>query len=84
MPTYDYRCEHNGQVYEVRHPMSLTVVTWEDLCKVASLESGDIPANSAVTKLLRTGGVMTGSSSTESGAASCSTGSGCKSSSCCP
>ena len=23
MPTYDYRCEANGQVYEVRHAMAL-------------------------------------------------------------
>lgn len=31
MPTYDYRCEANGQVYEVRHAMALRPKTWGEL-----------------------------------------------------
>ncbi len=28
MPTYDYRCETNGQVVEVKHGMSEVLKTW--------------------------------------------------------
>ena len=28
MPTYDYLCEDNGQVVQVRHPMSVVIRNW--------------------------------------------------------
>lgn len=40
MPTYDYRCEANGQVYEVRHPMALRPKTWGELRTACSLSAG--------------------------------------------
>ena len=32
MPTYDYRCDTNGQVLEVSHRMSEPLSTWGELC----------------------------------------------------
>ncbi|RTE67114.1 zinc ribbon domain-containing protein [Amphritea opalescens] len=54
MPTYDYRCETTGDIYEVRHPMTLKISSWADLCDIGGFNSGTIPLNAAVTKLLNT------------------------------
>lgn len=40
MPTYDYRCEANGQVYEVRHAMALRPKTWGELREACALAEG--------------------------------------------
>lgn len=59
MPTYDYRCEANGQTYEVHHSMSLSPKTWAELCDAANLpRDASIPADSAVTRLLSAAGVV--------------------------
>ena len=50
MPTYDYRCEANGQVYEVQHPMALSPKTWGELRAACSLaEDASIPDDAPVT-----------------------------------
>ena len=58
MPTYDYRCEANGQLYEVKHPMSARVTTWGELKVLADLQDDRIPDDSPVTRVLTTGGVV--------------------------
>jgi hypothetical protein len=58
MPKYDYRCEANGQVVEVSHSMHERLASWGELCTRAGIESGDIPADSPVTKLITGGGVV--------------------------
>lgn len=58
MPTYDYRCEANGQLYEVKHPMSVTVRTWGELRALAGLCDASIPDDAPVAKVLNTGGVV--------------------------
>jgi hypothetical protein len=55
MPSYDYRCEANGRVVEVRHSMSEKLVSWGELCEQAGIEPGDTPLDSPVTRLI-TGG----------------------------
>ncbi len=59
MPTYDYRCETNGQVYEVRHAMALSPKTWGELRAAAGLAEDPAIADAApVTKLLGAAGVV--------------------------
>ena len=60
MPTYDYRCEANGQVYEVHHSMALSPKTWGELrAAVCSLpDDPAIPDTAPVTKLMSAAGVV--------------------------
>ncbi len=77
MPTYDYRCEANEKVVEVRHAMSLSIATWGELCEVAGIDAGETPAASPVNKILNTGGVVRSSSLKNPEAPPCMTGQGC-------
>lgn len=79
MPTYDYRCETNGQVVEVIHRMSDNIHTWGELCERAQLEIGDTPADAPVQRMA-TGGNLISSGSLGSGMApapACGTGGCC-------
>ncbi|MCJ0879847.1 zinc ribbon domain-containing protein [Stutzerimonas stutzeri] len=59
MPTYDYRCEANGQVYEVRHAMALRPRTWDELRVAGALaEDAAIADDAPVTRLLTAAGVV--------------------------
>lgn len=55
MPTYDYRCEANGQVVEVVHRISETITNWGELCVRAGIDPGETPANAPVVRHI-TGG----------------------------
>lgn len=52
MPSYDYRCQANGRVVEVRHGMSESVATWGELCARAGIDLGATPADSPVERLI--------------------------------
>jgi hypothetical protein len=39
VPTYDYRCETNGQVLEVKHHMNERLATW-GIMRVRRIEPG--------------------------------------------
>lgn len=59
MPTYDYRCEANGEIYEVHHSMSLSPKTWAELCDASGVAlDASIPADAPVTRLLSAAGVV--------------------------
>lgn len=77
MPTYDYRCEANQQVYEVKHSMSMLLSTWEELCKAAGIEPGDVAPDAKVTKLIGGSGVVKSSSLKNPDAPPCMSGGGC-------
>lgn len=62
MPTYDYRCDANGRVVEVKHRMSEQANTWGELCVLAGIEVGDTPADAPVTRLATGGNVVAKSS----------------------
>ncbi len=84
MPTYDYRCDVNGQVVEVSHRMSETIANWGDLCTRAGVDLGGTPADSPVHRLA-TGGNLISKSSLGSGVApapACGTGGCCPSGMC--
>lgn len=59
MPTYDYRCNANGQTIEIQHRMSEQVATWGELCARANLPCGDTPADAPVHRLATGGNVIT-------------------------
>lgn len=76
MPTYDYRCEANGRVVEVRHGMNEMLETWGDLCDRAQVEMGDTAANTPVKRLITGGSVVSSSALSNPEAPSCGSG-GC-------
>ena len=82
MPTYDYRCEANGNVYEVRHPMSSVVSTWAELCELGDFDPNEAPGDTRVTKLLTTAGIVKSSALKNPEAPPCMTGGGCSSGGC--
>lgn len=77
MPTYDYRCEATGEVFEVKHPMALSVKTWGELSQIGGFELGDIDPNTAVSKVLSTGGVVDSRSLKNPSLPPCMSGRGC-------
>ena len=77
MPTYDYRCSDNGQVVEVKHPMSDRLQTWGELCALAGIEPGNTPANAPVEKLITGGQIVKSSSLGDAAAPACSSGPCC-------
>lgn len=50
MPTYEYLCEHNGQVVRVKHPMSIVIRNWGELCFAAQVPLGDTAFETPVRK----------------------------------
>lgn len=81
MPTYDYRCEANGRVLEVKHRMSEEINTWGELCERAGIEAGETPADSPVKRLATGGQVVTSSNLGNDSAPTCGMG-GCASGMC--
>lgn len=77
MPTYDYRCETTGEVFEVRHPMALKISTWADLCDIGNLDNATTPPDAPVTKLLTTGGVISNKTLKNPESPPCMSGGGC-------
>ncbi|MDJ0881491.1 MAG: zinc ribbon domain-containing protein [Gammaproteobacteria bacterium] len=76
MPSYDYRCEKNGQVVEVMHKMSEKLSTWGELCEKANMELGDTPAETPVVRLITGGNVVSSAALSNPEAPACSSG-GC-------
>jgi hypothetical protein len=82
MPSYDYRCEANQQVYEIKHSMSLHIHTWGELCEQAGISLGEITPDTPVTKLISGGGLVKSSSLKNPDAPPCMSGGGCPGGSC--
>ena len=61
MPTYEYRCEANGTIVEVRHKMSEQISTWGELCSRAGISVGRTNPSAPVQKLISASFVSTGS-----------------------
>jgi hypothetical protein len=77
MPTYDYRCERNGQVVEVKHHMSERVANWGELCALAEMDPGKTPLDTPVEKLITGGQVVRRSSLGDAEAPPCGSGPCC-------
>lgn len=76
MPTYDYLCEANGRVVEVKHRMSERLSTWGEVCDLAGLDGGDTPPASPVQRLA-TGGQVVKSGRLGDSAPPCASGPCC-------
>ena len=57
MPLYDYRCDANQQVIEVKHRIDEPVTTWQQLCDLAGIETGDTALDAPVTRLITGGNI---------------------------
>ena len=77
MPTYDYRCDDNGQVLEVNHRMSDSLATWGELCARLGQSPGDTPADAPVHRLATGGNILSGSVRSGGEAPACSSGACC-------
>ncbi len=82
MPSYDYRCEADQQVYEVKHAMSQSISTWGELCEIAGIDLNAISPDTPVKKVISTGGVVKSSSLKNPEAPPCMTGGGCSGGGC--
>jgi hypothetical protein len=83
MPTYDYRCAANGRVYEVNHPMAVTIRNWTELCAAGRLDPEDIPGETPVRKVISmTGGVIHSSTLSNPESPPCAAGGACPSGGC--
>ena len=60
MPNYEYLCEANGRVVEVRHKMNEKLSSWGELCERAELSPGPTDPKAPVRKLISAGFVGTG------------------------
>ena len=76
MPTYDYRCEANGRVVEVKHAMSEDLASWGELCDRAGIDPGDTPREAAISRL-STGGQFIGGERFSTPEPACTTGACC-------
>ena len=74
MPTYDYRCEANDRVIEVKHGMNDTIENWGALCERAGIEPGDTPPDVPVVRLISGGHFVSASGSASGDLPACTTG----------
>ncbi|MGB5733370.1 MAG: zinc ribbon domain-containing protein [Thiohalocapsa sp.] len=77
MPTYDYRCDANGQVVEVNHRMSEKISTWGELCERASRSRGDTAADAPVQRMANGGNLISSASLGSGSAPACGAGGCC-------
>ncbi len=77
MPTYDYYCADNGQTLEVRHKMSESLTTWEQLCSLAGVPLGDTSPQAPVVRQATGGNVVKSGSLSNPAPPPCATKSPC-------
>jgi predicted nucleic acid-binding Zn ribbon protein len=70
VPLYEYRCEANGQLVEVRHKMDERLLTWGELCERAGMSTGRTDPQAPIEKLM-SAGFISGGTSTDSGPGTC-------------
>lgn len=58
MPTYDYKCDANERIVEVRHRMNDEVKNWGELCELAGLDPQGTPLDAPVKRLPTGGNVV--------------------------
>lgn len=76
MPSYDYRCDANDRVVEVRHSINEKLATWGEVCEKARIDLGDTAADAPVKRLISGGAIVSSSSLSNPEAPACGAG-GC-------
>ncbi|MGF1528517.1 MAG: zinc ribbon domain-containing protein [Candidatus Competibacterales bacterium] len=59
MPSYDYLCEANGRIVEVKHGINRQLLTWSEVCECAAIDCGDTDPSAPVHKVLSAPAVVT-------------------------
>jgi hypothetical protein len=77
MPFYEYRCDANGRVLEVRHRMSEHMESWGALARAAGVDPGSTPEDAPVERLVSAPVPVTSSSPSGPPAAGCGPGCAC-------
>ena len=52
MPLYVYQCPTTQEMLEVFHPMSQTIATWGELCRLAGVEPGATAPETPVRRVI--------------------------------
>lgn len=52
IPFYDYFCEANQQVVEVKHDIKTHLKTWNEVCELAEIPLGETAPDSPVERLI--------------------------------
>ena len=65
VPIYEYRCEANGRLVEVRHNMAERLATWGELCERAGISPGKTDPGTPVEKLISAGYINAGTGRSE-------------------
>ena len=73
---YEYRCEANGRVVEVRHAMAERLLSWGELCERAGIAPGRTDPRSPVEKLISAGFIHAGTGASEPACAAPGCGNG--------
>jgi hypothetical protein len=76
VPTYEYRCETNGRLVEVRHAMAERLSSWGELCQRAGISPGATDPAAAIEKLISAGFIHASASASEPACAAPGCGSG--------
>lgn len=76
MPTYEYQCDANGRLVEVRHNMAERLSTWGELCERAGIAPGKTDPAAPVAKLISAGFINASGSTSESACAAPDCGNG--------
>ena len=76
MPTYEYRCDTNGRLVEVRHTMAERLSTWGELCERAGISPGRTDPAAPVEKLISAGFINASGSTSEPACAAADCGKG--------
>ena len=75
MPIYDYYCPANGRTVEVLQNFSVTLKTWQDVCREGDFLPGETPLDARVERLITGGPILQTKSGTTT--TSCCGGRGC-------
>ena len=83
MPSYDYQCEGSERIFEVQHPMALTINNWAELCKQGGFDINEFPQETPVHKVIGgNGGLVSSAALKNPEAPPCMSGGGCPGGSC--
>jgi hypothetical protein len=76
VPTYEYHCQANGRLIEVRHNMAELLSSWGELCRRAGISPGATDPAAPVEKLISAGYVHAGPGTSEPAGAAPGCGNG--------
>lgn len=77
MPYYEYYCDANDTLVEVRHPMSEELGTWGEVCDRSGRDPGTTPPDTRVERRMSLPVPTPATAAGRSGPEPCGPGCGC-------